>query len=383
MVKKTIVHVRDQYIKVTFLYFILLGLKKINNVYFCREVVKEDMLNMPFKNIIKTREIDNILYYCNKFGQKYFKFKTKIIDDTFLQIKYLTKLKDNFIIHAHMGHQGYYSIGLKNYFNCPLVVTFYGADMSSLSKYQTWKKKYKKLFKEADMFFVEGKIMRHELIKLGAPTEKVKISKIPIPINSIPYKQKSAKEENIKILMCATFVEKKGYITGLKAIKKLHDERHDIKVGIIGDGPLKSEIYNFVNENQLVDITQFYGRILNKEIHQIASNYDIFLHPSEEASDGDTEGGAPTIILEMQANGLPIVATNHRDIPNYIPPENQYLAEEGDYEKVFVELKRLITDSHKWDLISKVGRDFVVENHSIQQIGNKMVEYYESLSNQK
>ena len=33
------------------------------------------------------------------------------------------------------------------------------------------------------------------------------------------------------------------------------------------------------------------------------------------AADGDSEGGAPTILLEAQAIGTPIVTTRHADIP--------------------------------------------------------------------
>src|SRR5262249_48922685 len=36
-------------------------------------------------------------------------------------------------------------------------------------------------------------------------------------------------------------------------------------------------------------------------------------------ADGDSEGGAPTILLEAQAIGTPIVATRHADIPHVAP----------------------------------------------------------------
>ena len=37
------------------------------------------------------------------------------------------------------------------------------------------------------------------------------------------------------------------------------------------------------------------------------------------AADGDSEGGAPTILLEAQAIGTPIVTTRHADIPHVVP----------------------------------------------------------------
>jgi colanic acid/amylovoran biosynthesis glycosyltransferase len=43
------------------------------------------------------------------------------------------------------------------------------------------------------------------------------------------------------------------------------------------------------------------------------------IHPSVTAADGDSEGGAPTVLLEAQAIGTPIVTTRHADIPHVVP----------------------------------------------------------------
>jgi colanic acid/amylovoran biosynthesis glycosyltransferase len=59
----------------------------------------------------------------------------------------------------------------------------------------------------------------------------------------------------------------------------------------------------------------------------------VLIHPSATAADGDSEGGAPTILLEAQAIGTPIVSTRHADIP-YIAPEGPgvYLSDEHDID---------------------------------------------------
>jgi colanic acid/amylovoran biosynthesis glycosyltransferase len=38
-------------------------------------------------------------------------------------------------------------------------------------------------------------------------------------------------------------------------------------------------------------------------------------NPSQWSEDGDCEGGAPVILLDAQARGLPVIATQHADIP--------------------------------------------------------------------
>src|SRR5262249_39932754 len=48
-------------------------------------------------------------------------------------------------------------------------------------------------------------------------------------------------------------------------------------------------------------------------------------------TDDDSEGGAPTILLEAQAIGTPIVTTRHADIPNVVPAgPSVWLCDEHD-----------------------------------------------------
>jgi len=72
---------------------------------------------------------------------------------------------------------------------------------------------------------------------------------------------------------------------------------------------------------------------------------DIFIHPSVTAANGDSEGGAPTTILEAQACGLPVLSTTHADIPNVVVPGGSaLLTPERDVDALSVNLLTLIND---------------------------------------
>ena len=59
--------------------------------------------------------------------------------------------------------------------------------------------------------------------------------------------------------------------------------------------------------------------------------HHLFLAPSVTAADGDTEGGAPVVLIEMVASGMPAVATRHCDIPHVLPAKwHGLLAPERD-----------------------------------------------------
>lgn len=51
--------------------------------------------------------------------------------------------------------------------------------------------------------------------------------------------------------------------------------------------------------------------------------HHIFISPSVASEDGDVEGGAPVTIIEMAASGMPIVSTNHCDIPYVLSERNR------------------------------------------------------------
>ena len=70
----------------------------------------------------------------------------------------------------------------------------------------------------------------------------------------------------------------------------------------------------------------------------------MLIHPSRTAVDGDSEGGAPTILLEAQAIGTPIVTTRHADIP-HVAPEGPgvFLCREHDVEALGDALVAAIT----------------------------------------
>ena len=87
---------------------------------------------------------------------------------------------------------------------------------------------------------------------------------------------------------------------------------------------------------------------------------DIFISPSVTAANGDSEGGAPTTILEAQACGLPVLSTYHADIPNIVIPEKSaLLAPERDAETLSNNLMTLLNEQERWKEMGGNGKNFI------------------------
>ena len=319
----------------------------------------------------------NVIFFLNQVIIRIFRIDGWLISDFLLYWSKLKKIKFD-ILHAHMGQEGYYSTVFSKYLSIPLVTSFYGADMSSAPKVLMWQHRYEKLFKVGSAFIVEGIEMKKKLIQLGCAKEKIFIVPITVPLKQIDgFKRKNYNiTKTCKILMVANFYEKKGYATAMKVFEYLKNQNFPFTVGIVGDGPMAE----FISDSLKKLNTQnsiLYGKLKNTEIYKLSESYDIFFHPSETASDGDTEGGAPTVILEMQYIGLPIVSTNHRDIPNIIPKENHYLSDEKDAEGLGKTIINLFKNQDEWPEIGRRGRDFVLSQHSPHILNSKLQIVYE------
>jgi colanic acid/amylovoran biosynthesis glycosyltransferase len=103
---------------------------------------------------------------------------------------------------------------------------------------------------------------------------------------------------------------------------------------------------------------------------------DLGIQPSRMAPDGDTEGGAPTVILEMQAAGIPVVGTSHADIPA-VMPDDELLAPEDDVPGLAAALERVAgMDDAQWAARAERGRALVEAEHDARKLARSLEAMY-------
>lgn len=299
-------------------------------------------------------------------------------------IKTGRKLKIN-LIHSHFGNVGWKNIDISKKLKAKHVVTFYGRDVNHLPlKKPKWVYRYHELFEKADIFLCEGPYMANSLIKLGCPSEKVLIQRIGINLNKLPYTPRLIDiNKPIKILIAASFKEKKGIPFALNAIG-IANKYYNVELTIIGDAPdsdnEKQIILKAIQKNNLSDKTKLLGYLSHESMIKESYNHHLFLQPSITASDGDTEGGAPVSIIEMIATGMPVVSTYHCDIPDIIPTEfHHLLAPEKDSEGLFNCIKYLLENNSDIEHITKSSRLYIEKRHNITSQVLRLKKIYNDL----
>lgn len=286
----------------------------------------------------------------------------------FIWAKSILRQRKARLIHAHFGPTGWQVLPLKRSLRLPLITTFYGYDVAPEIR-PDWPRQRQQLFDEGDLFLVEGPFMRQRLIDLGCPPEKVKIQRIAIDIEKVPFCPRKPKANGKIIIMFAgRFCEKKGLMHSLQAVQELWKGKHNVEFRIIGDGELAPQVRAFIRENNLEDCVKLLGFLNHQDYLREMQQADIFLHPSVVANNGDSEGGAPTVILEAQGLGVPVVSTFHADIPNVtLPGESALLVPERDPEAIINALLFLLKNPERWEEMGRTGHSYVEKYHNINR----------------
>ncbi len=305
------------------------------------------------------------------------------------QVFYLMKDRPD-LIHAHFGTSGYDCLIVKKILKVPLITTFYGFDLSLLPQQKPqWKKKYKKLFAEGELFLVEGNYMKKSLIGLGCPDKKIKVQHLGIDLEKIKFvPRKLGLDGKVKILLSASFREKKGIPYAIEAFAKVRNKYKNLFLTIIGgagrqntESREKKQILTVINKYDLQGCINMMGYQPHSVFLEELYRHHIFIHPSIHAADGDNEGGAPVSLIEASASGMPVISTMHCDIPEVIiNGKSGFLVPERDINALAEKLEYIMQNSDLWFRFGLAGRKHIENNYDIRDVMDKLTNIYESIS---
>lgn len=145
---------------------------------------------------------------------------------------------------------------------------------------------------------------RLEIMPMGVDTAAFQWSESPLPATPT-------------FLFVGRLVEKKGILFAIEAFSHVHATDPSARLIVCGDGPLRRELEDRIEELHLSSAVDVRGPVPEAEKRLLLQRRPILLVPSITAMNGDIEG-LPVTILEGLAAGCPVIASRTGGTPEAI-----------------------------------------------------------------
>ncbi|NME05828.1 N-acetyl-alpha-D-glucosaminyl L-malate synthase BshA [Psychrobacillus sp. BL-248-WT-3] len=179
-------------------------------------------------------------------------------------------------------------------------------------------------------------------------------------------------KENEKVVIHVSNFRKVKHVPDVvKSFELMHKEV-PAKLLLVGDGPEKHPVMEYVKGKPIEKDVLFLGK--QENVSELYSISDLMLLLSEKESFG-------LVLLEAMACEVPCIGTAVGGIPEVIiPGENGYLVPLGDIDSVAEYGLKILKDPHLHNQLKKRAVQIVKERFSSSQIVDQYEEMYERVA---
>ncbi len=282
------------------------------------------------------------------------------------------------IILCHYGPNGNFAALMKELgLQGKLVTMFHGYDIRR--GIEQGGAIYAPLFKRGDAYLSISEYNYKNLVAFGAPVEKIHHHPVGIDMERYTYSTRSNPLKGaIKILTVSRLVKEKGLFYGLEAIHKLINERSlvNIEYYILGDGPEREDLQAQAQKLHIKDRVYFMGSQTQEAVIRVLSESHLFFLPSIAEA-------LPVVLMEAQATGLPVVATDVGSVTQVmVDNKSGYIVPARDSSAMCDRLEYLIRNPQLWAAMGEAGRRHIEERYDIKKLNQRLVNLCQELSGQ-
>ncbi|MCU0538177.1 MAG: glycosyltransferase [Hydrococcus sp. Prado102] len=285
------------------------------------------------------------------------------------------------IIHCQFGTQSFRGMWFRQIHapKAKLITTFRGHDISVFVQ-KKGDRVYDRLFNTGDFFLANCEFFRQKAIQIGCDPKKIIVHRSGLDCSRFIFIPRHfPADDRIRIATTGRLVEKKGIEYVIRAVAKQLKITPNIEYNIIGDGELKAELQQLIDELGVGQTVHLLGWKNEREIIEILNQTQIFIAPSITAKNGDRD--APINVLkEAMAMGLLVISTYHGGIPELVEDGvSGFLVPERDADAIAEKLNYIIEHPERWETMGLSGRDRVEACYNLDKLNNELVEIYQQV----
>jgi glycosyltransferase involved in cell wall biosynthesis len=223
--------------------------------------------------------------------------------------------------------------------------------------------------KKCKKIFPVSGAMEKMLIENGISSKKLVIIHNPINLNkkiNTNLRKKLGLENKKIILFVGRLSEDKGIQHVIKAIKEL-----DVIFKIVGKGSFKRNLEILAKENNVEEKVKFIGFLDEKKLKEFYSVSNIAILT------GMVYEALPRSLLEAASYGIPCITNNVGGNSEIIENEkNGIVLNSTNEQEIKTAINKILNNVKLSSEYSKNSRKKILEQFSLEIIGNKLIEEY-------
>ena len=182
-----------------------------------------------------------------------------------------------------------------------------------------------------------------------------------------------ASPDDAVLINVARFWGEKAHDVQLDGLKLILQERPNVKLWLLGVGPLMEDIRALCTQMGLDDSVTFLG--FREDLPEVLALADVQIHPS------DMEG-VPLAVLSGMMAGLPIVASRVGGLPEVIRHDQSGILIEPRNPKALAEaVLSLLDDPETGRRLGRGAQAFIRDEYSLEAAAERVGQVYERLLN--
>lgn len=261
----------------------------------------------------------------------------------------VTQLWQKFRFDAIIAHyaypDGYAAAYFRKKFQRPLMLKVHGSDINEDTRYFSRRLGTFSALRQADRVIAVSHALKRRISALGLPTQHVKVLHNGVdlaqfrPMDPLQCRRELNLPQDTTLLLCiANLLPVKGLPTLIMAFQRLlamHPE--PVMLFIVGEGPARVELEALLARQHLENKIILCGA-------QPHSKIPIWLNAADVFCLSSVNEGYPTVLIEAQACGVPVVATDVGGVSEIIQSRGcERMVPAGDHVAFAQALNDLLT----------------------------------------
>lgn len=263
------------------------------------------------------------------------------------------------LIHGHFLEGAYGLIDIKRRRDIPVVFTEHGSNLLDKTRSNIENQRMARLYASVDQMIVVG-YRQYESAK------EFSIDSLSVIPNVIPeyFKFDGTVEKNkgiFSFISVGNLIESKCFGLLIDAFEKIYKEIKNVRLVIVGKGPLEGKLKKKVSEKGLSECILFAGAVPNRKLADLYNKSDCFVLPSRFETFG-------VVYVEALCTGTPIISTKNGGIDDIYEDGCGYLVGVDNEDELEDTMQRIMFDTFNHQAIAEKYQSKFGESNFVQQI---------------